>query len=177
INCATPIPLRPAERISSSLRPASGTRRDSIPRCVPTKMTSLFSSRRSHSRATAIAGITWPPVPPHDISNFKPPLPRLYTHRFTCLLADIQEHARAQKHDEKTRAAIAHERQRNSIRGHHSQYHAQIDKSLAGHHNRDSQCQEAPEIIGTAKGGFEPAPSVHAEEGQHQPAANESKRS
>src|SRR5438309_5268045 len=55
MNCAVPIPLRPAERINSSLRPASGTSRDSIPRWVPTKTTSLLLSRLSHSHATAIA--------------------------------------------------------------------------------------------------------------------------
>src|SRR5579864_3848232 len=125
MNCVMPIPLRPAERINSSLRPASGTNRDSIPRCVPTKITSLVSSRLSHSRATAIAGITCPPVPPPAISNFKPPLARLTTHCFTRLLADIQEHASAHQHDEKTRAAIAYERQRNSLRGHHSHHNAQ----------------------------------------------------
>src|SRR3984893_3248883 len=172
MNCAVPIPLRPAERISSSWKPASGTRRDSIPRCVPTKTTSLFSSRLSHSRATAMAGITWPPVPPPAMSNFKPPFPRLSTHSFTRLLADIQEHACAQKHDEKTRAAIAHERQRNSFRRHHAHHNAQINQGLARHHDRNSQSQEASEIIGAAKTGFEPPPGVNREEGQHERAAD-----
>src|SRR4029077_20359800 len=155
MNCAVRIPLSPAERISSSLSPASGTSRDSIPRCVPTKTTSLVSSRLSHSRATAIAGITWPPVPPPAISNFQPLLARLSTHCFTRLLADIQEHASAQKHDEETRSAIAHERQRNSFRRHHSQHNAQIDQRLARYHDRDSQSQEASEIIRRAKTGFQ----------------------
>src|SRR5579872_3673472 len=171
MNRAVPIPLRPAERISSSWKPASGTSRDSIPRCVPTKTTSLFSWRPSHSRATAMAGITWPPVPPPAMSNFKP-LPRLSTHSFTRPLADIQEHASTQKHDEKTRAAIAHERQRNSFRRHHAQHNAQIDQGLARHHDGNPQSQEASEIIGGAKTGFESPPGVNREEGQYEHAAD-----
>src|SRR5207302_9490864 len=139
MNCAVPIPLRPAERINSSLRPASGTSRDSIPRWVPTKTTSLLLSRLSHSHATAIAGITCPPMPPPAMSKFEPPLLRLSTHSFTSLLADIQEHAGAQKHDEKARAAVAQERQRNSFRRHQAQYNPQIDQGLTRHHDRDSQ--------------------------------------
>src|SRR5579872_5790727 len=172
MNRAVPIPLRPAERISSSWKPASGTSRDSIPRCVPTKTTSLFSWRPSHSRATAMAGITWPPVPPPAMSNFKP-LPRLSTHSFTRPLADIQEHASTQKHDEKTRAAIAHERQRNSFRRHHAQHNAQIDQGLARHHDRNPQSQEASEIIGGAKASLEAAPSVNGEKAQHERTADE----
>ncbi len=66
-----PIPFSPAERIVSSGNPASGTRRDSIPRCVPTITTFLSAPREIHSRATASAGNTWPPVPPPAISNFE----------------------------------------------------------------------------------------------------------
>src|SRR5690349_18246642 len=172
MNCVVPMPLRPADRINSSLKPASGTSRDSIPRCVPTKTTSLFSSRLSHSRATAIAGITWPPVPPPAMSNFKP-LPRLTTHSFTRLLADIQEHACAQKHDEKARATIAQEWQRNSFCGHHAQHNAQIDQGLAPHHNRDSQGQKAAEIIRRAKACLETAPGVDREKGKDERAADE----
>src|SRR5580700_2596399 len=65
-----PMPLSPAERIVSSGNPASGTRRASIPRCVPTNTTSLSPSRDIHSRATARAGNTWPPVPPPAINSF-----------------------------------------------------------------------------------------------------------
>src|SRR5690242_19140255 len=132
-----------------------------MPRCVPTKTTSLVSSRLSHSRATAIAGITWPPVPPPAINNFMPPFCRLSTHCFTRLLADIQEHACAHQHDEKARAPIAHERQRNSLRGHHSQYDAQIDQRLARNHDRDPQCQEAAEVIWSAETSFQAAPGVN----------------
>src|SRR5258708_8241903 len=66
-----PIPFSPAERIVSRGNPASGTRRASIPRCVPTNETSLSPSRDIHSRAIARAGNTWPPVPPPAINNFK----------------------------------------------------------------------------------------------------------
>ena len=70
-NFIPPIPLRPAERMVSSGNPASGTSRASIPRWVPTITTSLSSPRAIHSRATASAGKTCPPVPPPAISSFK----------------------------------------------------------------------------------------------------------
>src|SRR4029077_19529205 len=116
---------------------------------------------------------TWPPVPPPAMSNFKPPLPRLSTHSFTRLLADIQENACAQKHDEKTRAAIAHERQRNSFRRHHAQHNAQINQGLARHPDRNSQSQKPSKMVRGAKTGFEPPPGVNREEGQHERAADE----
>src|SRR5579883_1319363 len=175
MNCPIPMPFKPAERISSSFSPASGTSRDSIPRFVPTKITSLLRSRLSHSRATAIAGITCPPVPPPAINNFKPRFAWLTTQCFTRLLANIQKHAGSQKHDEKTRAAVAHEGQRNPFRGHHSQHDAQIDQRLTRYHHRDSCGEKSAERIAGAETCLQSAPGINRKQRQNDGAADKSK--
>ena len=49
-------PLRPALRIATNGKPSRGTRRDSIPAAVPTKVTTASGRRRTISRATATPG-------------------------------------------------------------------------------------------------------------------------
>ena len=132
-----PMPFRPAERIVSSGKPACGTKRISIPRSVPTNTLPCSLPGYSHSRATASAGKTWPPVPPPAISSFKflgsaaSPTLACLLHAQARLLADVQEHAGGQQHHQQARAAVADERQRNSLGRHHPQHHAEIDQRLA----------------------------------------------
>src|SRR6202790_5759472 len=113
---APPLPFRPAARRVSSGNPAWGTSFISSPRCVPTSTTSLSLPLDNHSRAIAIAGKTWPPVPPPAIRSFT----RLCFFR---LLADVEEHASGQQHHQQTRSAITYKWQRNAF----GRYHAEHD--------------------------------------------------
>src|SRR5689334_21659434 len=153
-----PLPLRPAARKVSSGSPACGTSFISIPRCVPTSTTSLSAPRESHSRAIAIAGKTWPPVPPPAISNFTDFATRSRGHGFQfalavarsfrlCLLRNIQDHASCQQHDEQTRTAVADEGQRNAFRRDHAENDGEIDERLAQDHSGDSQCEKTAETV------------------------------
>src|SRR5260370_29526140 len=106
----------------------------------------------------AMAGKTWPPVPPPAINNFTDLAVRSSGHDLSCpygrnlgvvksfansfrpgLLRDIEEHARRQQHDEQTRAAVADKRQRNSLGGHHAEDDSEIDERLAENHRSDAE--------------------------------------
>src|SRR5579862_7071298 len=170
-----PMPFKPADRMVSSGKPACGTNFISIPRSVPTNSASLLASRLSHSRATASAGKTWPPVPPPAISSFKflgsAGSPSAFLS--SPLLADVEEHAGRQKHDEQAGATIAYKRQRDALRWHHPQHHAEIDERLGRHHHRDTHRQEAAEVVRGAKGGAQPTPGVGGKESQNDGASDE----
>ncbi len=61
------LPLIPPLRMSSSAKPSRGTTRVSIPRAVPANTIRVSGRRASSSRATAMPGYRWPPVPPPAI--------------------------------------------------------------------------------------------------------------
>ena len=133
-----PLPLSPPARSVSSGSPACGTSFISIPRCVPTSTTSLSLPLDNHSRAIAIAGKTWPPVPPPAIKSFTPL-------RFR-LLTDIEEHAGSQQHHQNIRAAVADEWERNAFGRHHAKHDDEIDQRLAEDHRGDAERKQAAEI-------------------------------
>src|SRR5580704_4387593 len=176
-----PMPFRPATRMVASGRPACGTNLDSSPCSVPTITTSLFfistaavggapgSPRLSHSRATAMAGNTWPPVPPPAMSNFIESLIVARSLRRACgarrsllglrVLADVEEHAGGQEHHQQTCAAVADERQRDSFGRHQAEDYAEIDERLADDHGGDAEAEIAAEIIRRLNRGAESAPA------------------
>src|ERR1700730_4030038 len=139
-----PLPFRPAARRVSSGRAAWGTSFISNPRCVPTSTTSLSLPLDNHSRATAIAGKTWPPVPPPAIKSFT----RLC---FFHLLANVEEHAGGQQHHQQARSAVAYKRQRDSFGRDHAEHDHEVDQGLAEDHRGDAQRQQAPEPIGSGE--------------------------
>src|SRR5271168_769113 len=112
-----PMPFNPATGIEANGSPASATILASMPRSVPTSNTSLSVPRFSHSRATAMAGNTWPPVPPPAIAS-------LTSIR---VLADVQQDARGQQHHHQAGPAVADERQRDALGGQHADHHGQIE--------------------------------------------------
>ena len=121
-----------------------------IPACHRT------APRRSHSRAMAMAGNTWPPVPPPAISKAIPLGRQRIASRLVRVLADVQEHARCQQHSEQAGPAIADERQRNSLCGHEPENDAQIDHRLPDDHRRNADPEQPPEIIGGLHGRYQP---------------------
>src|ERR1035438_3840220 len=164
---APPLPFNPPARSVSSGSPAWGTSFISIQRCVPTSTTSLPLPLDNHSRAMAMAGKTWPPVPPPAIKSF------------TCLcffrlLADVQEHAGSQQHHQQTRAAIADEREWNAFGRHHAEHHHEVDERLAEDHCRDAQREQPAKPIGGGKRCAQSAPRINPEKGNHQNGADES---
>src|SRR5438552_4766005 len=131
----------------------------------------------------AMAGKTWPPVPPPAINNFTDLAVRSSGHDISCpylksfpfvsafarsfrpgLLRNIQEHARRQEHDEQTRAAVADKRQRDSLRGHHAEDDGKIDERLTKHHGSDAEREEAAEAVRRRKCRPQSAPAVNSEE-------------
>src|SRR5579859_1802572 len=171
-----PLPFRPATRSVSSGKPACGASFISIPRSVPTSTTSLSFPRASHSRAIASAGKTCPPVPPPAINNFiaetsakqRRSKLRHYkenksasTRELRGLLRDIQKHSGAQQHHQQTRSAVADERQRNALRGHHSEDHGEIDERLPQNHGCDSQSEQTAKGIGRREGRANSTPAVN----------------
>src|SRR5712671_6522293 len=167
-----PMPLRPAERIVSSVYPFSGTRRASIPRCVPANTTCLSSPRDNHSWAIASAGKTCPPVPPPAISSFKFCCSAFFTPLIR-LLADVQEHACCQQHDHQARPAIADERQGNPLGRHHPQHYAEVNERLAYDHHSDAQSRESPKFVLGLEGRAHSAPAIRRKQCQNQRSANE----
>src|ERR1700693_1127783 len=148
-----PLPFRPAARRVSSGSPAWGTSFISSPRCVPTSTTSLSLPLDNHSRAMAMAGKTWPPVPPPAIKSF------------TCLcffrlLANVQEHAGSQQHSQQTRAAIADEREWYTFGRNHAEYHHKVDERLAQDHCRDAQREQTAKPVGSRKRRAQSAPRI-----------------
>ncbi len=149
------MPFRPAARMVSSGKPglrhqprfhsAFGSHDHDACALLPARAA-------SHSRATASAGKTWPPVPPPAISRrFLPVTPACCAHALVRVLADIQEHARSQQHAKQARSAVADERQRNAFGRQQAEHHAEIDQRLADDHGGDAH---APEIC---RNGREPS--------------------
>src|SRR5580765_5307121 len=163
-----PLPFSPAARKVSSGSPACGTSFISIPRCVPTSTTSLSPPRDSHSLAIAIAGKTWPPVPPPAISNFIAAIRlRVAGSSRGRLLRNIQQHTCGQQHYQQTRTAIADKRQRNSLGGNHAQHHRKINQRLKNDHGGNSESQETTESIGSGECCSNSPPSVNREKCDH----------
>src|SRR5271165_622731 len=163
-----PLPFNPATRRVSSGNPAAGTRRISMPRCVPTRTTSRSLPRESHSWAMAMAGKTWPPVPPPAMSSFtEGPSP------FRALLPDVEQNAGSQQHHQQTGPAVTDERQRDAFCRHHAQHHGEVDERLAEHQGGDARREQASEIVRRGECGAQTTPAVDGEESQHQERAKE----
>src|SRR3989441_11549113 len=132
---APPLPFRPPTRSVSSGSPACGTNFISIPRCVPTSTTSLSVPRDIHSLAIAIAGNTWPPVPPPAMSSF---IARFQKLRVISsrrrLLRNIQQHSCRQKHHKQTGSSVADERKRDALGRNHAEHYGKIDQGLENDH-------------------------------------------
>src|ERR1019366_1113352 len=142
---AIPRFLMPPTRIFSSRNPAAGTSRLSTPRSVPTNRTSL-PMRRS-SPATAIAGITCPPVPPPAMTN-KCEAATLALLTSTRVLGDVEQNSQRGQRDEQGTPAEADHRQRDSLRRDHPQHHAHVEKRLDHQHRRDAQCEVTAKLVG-----------------------------
>src|SRR3989440_312218 len=142
----------------------------------------------------AMAGKTWPPVPPPAINNFTDLAVRSSGHDISCpylksfpfasafarsfgsrLLRNIQEHARGQQHDEQTRATVADKRQRNSFGWHHTEDDGEIDERLTKHHGSDAEREEAAETVRRGKCRTQSAPAVNSEERDDDNGADEAK--
>src|SRR5438876_2721964 len=140
----------------------------------------------------AMAGKTWPPVPPPAINNFTDLAVRSSGHDISCpylksfpfvpafarsfgpgLLRDIEEHASSQQHDEQTRATVADKRQRNSLGGHHAENDGEIDERLTKHHGSDAEGEEAAKTVRRRKCGTQSAPAVNSEERDDDDGADE----
>src|SRR5262245_14237233 len=165
-NVAPPLPFRPATRSVSRGRPACGTSFISSPRWVPTSTTSLSFPRESHSRATAIAGKTCPPVPPPAINNFMAETAAKQgrsmlrpckgnksasTRGLRRLLRDIEQHTGAQEHHQQTRTAITDEWQRNALCWHHSENYGKVDQRLPQDHGCNSQREQTAKGVGRSE--------------------------
>src|SRR5215470_7180436 len=170
-----PLPLSPAARRVSSGSPAWGTSFISMPRCVPTSTTSLSLPRESHSRAIAMAGNTWPPVPPPAISSFMIRIRARILRRSSVgrLLRDIQQHSRSQQHHQQTRSAVADKRQRDSFGRNHAQHHRKIDERLEHHHRGNAQRQQAAKIVRSGERRTQPAPAVDCKQCDHHERSDE----
>src|SRR5579863_8681673 len=140
IRVATPRFLIPPTRIFSRRNPAAGTSRFSTPRSVPTNKTRY--PIRQTSRATAIAGITCPPVPPPAITKRSP------GKRSPGMFGDIQQNSqRSQRHQQRT-APEADHRQWNPFRRHHPENDAHIEERLDHQHGGDPEREISSKFIG-----------------------------
>src|ERR1019366_8198083 len=156
---AMPRFLRPPTRIFSRRNPAAGTSLFSTPRSVPTKRTSW--PMRVTSRATAIAGITCPPVPPPAITNSD------LVCRSAGMFRNIEKYAeRGQRHKKRT-AAEADHGQRNTFGRHHAEHHADVEEGLDDQHGGDSESEVTAEFIGDQNSGADPSPENDHEAEQY----------
>ncbi len=121
--------------------PSAGTSRASSPR-ARAEPDDLAGAARAAARASASAGNTCPPVPPAMMRTGGAPVsfrdsvarraatvaePRRSQHR---LVVDAQQQSQpGQRHDQ-ARAAVAHERQRQSLGRQHAHVDADVDERL-----------------------------------------------
>src|SRR5262245_28043502 len=161
-----PLPFNPATRRVSSGSPACGTSFISSPRSVPTSTTSRSAPRESHSCAMAIAGKTWPPVPPPATKSFM-------TSCVGCLLRNVQQHSRRKQHHQQTRTAVTDERQWDAFRRHDTEHDRKVDQRLRDNQCSDAESQESAEIIGRIERCAQAAPAVDGEKRDDQDGANE----
>src|SRR5689334_19370618 len=93
-------------------KPSCGAITASNPFSVPTNSTRDAGRRRRIARAMAIAGKTWPPVPPPARTNVS-----VSSRISRDVLGDVQQNSRRQTIGDERRAAVREERQRNPLRG------------------------------------------------------------
>src|SRR5688572_261142 len=164
--------LMPSTLSVSSAYPALGTSSASA-RSPPTKLTSAPSARSAS--ATAIAGTTWPAVPPAAITILGGPAPGVLVTARTpgdgarvrrAPAGDVEQQAhRAQQHDQRGRAR-GDERQRNPRQRGEAEHGVDVEQGLA----QDQGGQAAGEQLGVGALGVlrGPQPGVpdHAVEEQ-----------
>src|SRR5579885_3074364 len=143
--CRIPTRFNPPIRTRSNGKPSAGTRRASSPRSVPTKIASWPRCRSS--RATASAGITWPPVPPPAMRK-----------TLADMLRNVHQNAQGNQGAQQRTAAGTDHRQRNTLGGHNPQHHADVNERLDHDHGGDPQRQIAPEVVRHEHRGPQAAP-------------------
>src|SRR5262245_27518204 len=107
---AKDFPFSPALRIVSRANPSRGMTRDSIPAAVPTNATCAPGTLATTSRATAIPGYRWPPVPPPAIrTDTVTPAPdkRFRSSPSHLVLRDVQQDTGSKQVDQQRRSAEA----------------------------------------------------------------------
>src|SRR3954447_19873151 len=158
--CRRPTRLRPPIWIFWSSKPASGTSLPSMPRSVPTK--TGWWPRFSSSRATAIAGITCPPVPPPAMMNVLPGM-----------FGDIHQHAEEREGAHQRAASIADEGRGDAFGRAGTEHDAHVDEALDDDDDGRAEGQIAAEVVIHAPGGAEASPEDHAEAEEDDAGADE----
>src|SRR5918995_296524 len=141
----------------SSSNPAAGTSRASIRSGVPAKLTA--TPRASSASATASAGRTCPAVPPAAIRHL--------SFLSLAIHGDVKEDADGGEPDDETRAAVAHERQRDSRQRQEAEHGTHVDGGLAADEGCEPGREELSEGLAAAQRDVEAGVTEERERSDH----------
>src|SRR5580704_6425553 len=163
-----PTRLSPPMRMNSRRNPSFGASLDSRPRSVPTKKVSRPRSRSS--RATASAGMMWPPVPPPAMRKAPlAPCPAELSRMFR----DIHQNSERGQSRQQRAASGADQGQRDAFGRQHIEHHADVHEGLHDDHGGDAERQITAEVVGHDHGGAQAAPEDQPEGQQHAEGADQ----
>src|SRR6185437_11467466 len=91
------------------------------------------------------------------------------------MLADIQEHASGQQHNQQARTAVTNKGQRDSLCRHQPEHHAQIHERLADYERGDSEGQQAAKRIRGTKCRAESTPRINSKQNYNRDSSDVAK--